>query len=127
MSKRTGQEPDNHQRERAFFPDGPPLGLSIVEALDTLYVMGLDAEVEEGIRWISDNLNFDIDGEVQVFETGIRIVGGLLSGWHGTREKKLLALAKDMADRLSLAFTKSPTGMPYRFVNLKTGAVLLIP
>ncbi|HEY7977599.1 MAG TPA: glycoside hydrolase family 47 protein [Rhizomicrobium sp.] len=109
--------------EPFFFPGGPPLGLSIVEALDTLYVMGLDAEAEEGIRWIADHLNFDIDGELQVFETGIRIVGGLLSGWHGTKEKKLLALAKDMADRLSPAFTKSPTGMPYRFVNLRTGAV----
>jgi mannosyl-oligosaccharide alpha-1,2-mannosidase len=109
--------------EAFFFPGGPPLGLSIVEALDTLYVMGLDTEAEEGIRWIADNLHFDIDGEVQVFETGIRIVGGLLSGWHGTKEKMLLALAKDMADRLSPAFAKSPTGMPYRFVNLKTGAV----
>ena len=109
--------------EPFFFPKGPSLGLSIVEALDTLYVMGLDAEVDQGVRWIADNLRFDIDGEVQVFETGIRIVGGLLSGWHGTRDKKLLALAKDMADRLSPAFTKSPTGMPYRFVNLKTGAV----
>ena len=109
--------------EPFFFPKGPPLGLSIVEALDTLYVMELDAEVSQGVRWIADNLHFDIDGEVQVFETGIRIVGGLLSGWHGTRDKKLLALAKDMADRLSPAFTKSPTGMPYRFVNLKTGAV----
>src|SRR5690242_14239462 len=28
-----------------FFPKGPPLGLTIVEALDTLYVMGLDKEV----------------------------------------------------------------------------------
>src|SRR6185312_8130293 len=109
--------------EAFFFPKGPPLGLSIVEALDTLYVMGLDAEVTQGTRWIADNLHFDIDGEVQVFETGIRMVGGLLSGWHGTRDKKLLALAKDLADRLSPAFTKSPTGMPYRFVNLKTGAV----
>ncbi|MEI9932983.1 MAG: glycoside hydrolase family 47 protein [Rhizomicrobium sp.] len=109
--------------EAFFFPKGPPLGLSIVEALDTLYVMGLDAEVEQGVRRIADNLRFDIDGEVQVFETGIRMVGGLLSGWCGTRDKKLLALAKDLADRLSPAFTNSPTGMPYRFVNLKTGAV----
>ena len=109
--------------EAFFFPKGPPLGLSIIEALDTLYVMGLDAELREGVRWIADHLRFDVDGEVQVFETGIRIVGGLLSGWCATREKKLLAMAKDMADRLSPAFTKSPTGMPYRFVNLKTGAV----
>ena len=109
--------------EAFFFPKGPPMGLSIVEALDTLYLMGLDKEVEDGVRWIADNLHFDIDGEVQVFETGIRLVGGLLSGWRGTRDKKLLALAKDLTDRLSPAFTKSPTGMPYRFVNLKTGAV----
>jgi len=106
-----------------FFPNGPPLGLTIVEALDTLYVMGLDGELDAGIRWIVDNLHFDIDGEVQVFETGIRMVGGLLSGWCATREPKLLRLAKDLADRLSPAFMKSPTGMPYRFVNLKTGAV----
>ncbi|HWD49007.1 MAG TPA: glycoside hydrolase family 47 protein [Rhizomicrobium sp.] len=109
--------------EAFFFPNGHGLGLSIVEALDTLCVMRLDKEAEEGVRWIANNLQFDIDGEVQVFETGIRMVGGLLSGWLGTREKKLLALAKDLADRLSPAFTKSPTGMPYRFVNLKTGAV----
>jgi mannosyl-oligosaccharide alpha-1,2-mannosidase len=109
--------------EAFFFPKGPPMGLSIVEALDTLYLMGLDREVEDGVRWIADNLHFDIDDEVQVFETGIRMVGGLLSGRCGTRDKKLLTLAKDLADRLSPAFTKSPTGMPYRFVNLKTGAV----
>ena len=110
-------------REPFFFPKGPPLGLTVVEALDTLYLMGLDAELENGIRWVSDHLSFDIDGEVQVFETSIRLVGGLLSGWCATREKKLLALVKNLVDRLSPAFTKSPTGMPYRFVNLKTGAV----
>lgn len=116
-------KPVSGTAEPFFFPKGPPLGLSIVEALDTLYLMGLDRQAEEGVRWIADNLHFDIDGEVQVFETGIRMVGGLLSGWCGTRDKKLLVLAKDLADRLSPAFTKSPTGMPYRFVNLKSGAV----
>jgi mannosyl-oligosaccharide alpha-1,2-mannosidase len=109
--------------ESFFLEHGPSIGLSIVEALDTLYVMGLDSEAQEGVRWCVEHLDFDIDAEFQVFETGIRIVGGLLSGWCGTREKKLLALARDLADRLSPAFTKSPTGMPYRFVNLKTGAV----
>ncbi|MDE2182795.1 MAG: glycoside hydrolase family 47 protein [Alphaproteobacteria bacterium] len=109
--------------EAFFFPKGRPLGLSIVEALDTLYLMGLDDELQSGVRWVCDTLDFDIDGEVQVFETSIRLVGGLLSGWCATREKKLLALARDLTDRLSPAFDKSPSGMPYRFVNLKTGAV----
>jgi len=109
--------------EEFFFPKGSALGLSIVEALDTLYLMGLDAELSEAVGWVERNLHFDIDGEVQVFETNIRMVGGLLSGWLATRNKSLLALAHDLADRLLPAFAKSPTGIPYRFVNLKTGAV----
>ncbi|HEY2446800.1 MAG TPA: glycoside hydrolase family 47 protein, partial [Rhizomicrobium sp.] len=109
--------------EEFFLPSGPGLGLTIVEALDTLYLMGLDAELEEGVRWIEKNLHFDIDGEVQVFETNIRVVGGLLSGWMATRNKVLLDRAHELAERLLPAFAKSPTGIPYRFVNLKSGAV----
>ena len=109
--------------EPFFFPDGPPMGLSIVEALGTLHLTGLDAEFAEGVGWIEKNLNFDIDGEVQLFETSIRMLGGLLSGWRASGNARLLDLAHDLASRLLPAFTKSPTGMPYRFVNLKTGAV----
>ena len=107
----------------SFSPNGPALALTIIEALDTLYVMGLDAEFEEGVRWIEKNLHFDVDGEVQIFETNIRVVGGLLSAWCASRDNQLLDLARDCADRLLPAFMKSPTGIPYRFVNLKTGKV----
>jgi mannosyl-oligosaccharide alpha-1,2-mannosidase len=75
------------------------------------------------VRWIEKNLHFDIDGEVQVFETNIRMVGGLLSGWLATRNRNLLDIAHELVERLLPAFTRSPTGIPYRFVNLKTGAV----
>jgi mannosyl-oligosaccharide alpha-1,2-mannosidase len=109
--------------ESFLLPNGSSFGLSIVEALDTLYLMHLDSELEEGVRWIEKNLHFDIDGEVQVFETNIRLVGGFLAGWLATHNKTLLSLARELADRLLPAFTKSPTGIPYRFVNLKTGAV----
>ena len=51
------------------------------------------------------------------------MVGGLLSGWLATRNRTLLSLAHELADRLLPAFTKSPIGIPYRFVNLKTGKV----
>src|SRR5438270_7947814 len=107
--------------ESFLLPNGPSLGLSIVEALDTLYLMHLASELEEGVRWIEKNLHFDVDGEVQVFETNIRMVGGLLSGWLATHNKALLALAHELPDRLLPAFTRSPTGIPYRFVNLRTG------
>jgi mannosyl-oligosaccharide alpha-1,2-mannosidase len=106
-----------------FFVDGHPMGLTIVEALDTLWLMELDRELEQGLAWVRRNLRFDVDASFQVFETNIRMLGGLLSGYHCTGERRLLELAEDIGERLLVAFTKSPTGIPYRFVNPRTGAV----
>ena len=98
------------------------LGLSLIEALDTLWVMGLDGRFTDGVEWVKANLDFDVDGEVSVFETSIRLVGGLLSAHHACGDPVLLAKSKDLVDRLLPAFD-TPTGMPYRYINLKTGAV----
>ncbi|MGH3879994.1 MAG: glycoside hydrolase family 47 protein [Actinophytocola sp.] len=106
-----------------FFAPGHPVGLTIVEALDTLWLMELDSELEQGLDWVRRNLRFEIDAPFQVFETNIRMLGGLLSGYHCTRDTRLLELAADLGDRLLPAFSKSPSGVPYRFVNLLTGAV----
>src|ERR1700761_1086842 len=61
-----------------FFVKGATFGLSIVEALDTLYVMGLDDELSAATRWVVDRLDPDVDGDVQMFEAVIRLVGGLI-------------------------------------------------
>jgi hypothetical protein len=106
-----------------FFVPGHPIGLSIIEALDTLYVLGLDDELAQSVRWIEGNVDFDIDGDFHVFEAIIRVVGGLLAGYLATGRKRLLQLTVDVTDRLLPAFTKSPTGMPYQYVNFHTGAV----
>jgi len=98
------------------------LGLSLIEALDTLWVMGLDSRFRDGVDWVKANASFDVDGEVSVFETSIRLVGGLLSAHHACGDPMLLAKARDLADRLLPAF-ETPTGFPFRFVNLKTGAI----
>lgn len=108
---------------QSFFIDGHDLGLSLVEALDTLWIMELDDEFQVGVDWVKANLDFDIDGYAQVFETNIRLVGGLLSAHLACGDPVLLAKAKDLADRLMKAFDASPHGLPYRYVNLKTGAV----
>ncbi len=105
-----------------FFVDGHPIGLSMIEALDTLYVMELDNELAASVKWIDANVDFDIDGDFHVFEAIIRVVGGLLAGYLAVKDQKLLALAKDLTDRLMPAFA-SPTGLPYQYVNLHTGAV----
>ena len=99
------------------------LGLSLIEALDTLWLMELDEEFNDGIEWVKANLHFDIDGEVSVFETSIRLVGGLLSAYHACGDPVLLAKARDLADRLLPSFAASPIGIPHRFINLKTGAL----
>src|SRR5437868_2018273 len=106
-----------------FFLKNRSFGLSIIEAMDTLYVMGLDAELESCVAWLRTHLDFDVDGDVQMFEAMIRMVAGLITGYYATGEKFLLDGARDLADRLLVCFTKSPTGAPYRYANLKTGAV----
>ena len=105
---------------QSFLIPGASVGLSIVEALDTLWLMGLDAELEDGIRWIHRHLTFDLDGEAQVFEASIRLVGGLLSGHLATGDARLLELAHDLATRMQPCFD-TPTGMPRRYVHLQTG------
>jgi mannosyl-oligosaccharide alpha-1,2-mannosidase len=99
------------------------LGLSLIEALDTLWVMGLDDEFHDGVEWVNRNLDFDVDGEVSVFETSIRLVGGLLSAWSTCGDPVLLAKARDCADRLLPSFEASAIGIPHRFINLKTAAL----
>lgn len=93
-----------------------------VDALDTMLLMGLKDEAADAQKIILDNLKFDHDVSVQVFEINIRILGGLLSAFEMTGEKRFLTLADDLGRRLLPAF-KSATGMPYRYVNLRTGAV----
>jgi hypothetical protein len=93
-----------------------------VDALDTLIIMHLDGEADEARRLIDERLSFDQDISVKTFEITIRLLGGLLSAYQLTGDAKLLALASDLGHRLAPAFA-SPTGMPYGYVNLRTGAV----
>lgn len=99
---------------------GQTILMTPVDALDSLYLLGFKDEADKTREYIDKNLSYDKDIEVQVFEITIRELGGLLSSYQITGDKKLLALADDLGTRLLPAFN-SPTGMPYRFVNLKTG------
>ncbi|MGA5702822.1 glycoside hydrolase family 47 protein [Peterkaempfera bronchialis] len=106
-----------------FYLSGRTFGLSIVEALDTLWVMEQDREVKRAADWIEHHFDPAQDGEVHVFETVIRLVGGLLAGHLCTGRPRLLTRCRELTDRLLPAFTASPTGIPYTRVNLRTGAV----
>jgi len=99
-----------------------PLLMTPVDALDTMILMGLDDEATTTKQYILANLSFDKDIEVQNFEITIRLLGGLLTNYQLTGDKRFLNLAEDLGNRLLPVFN-SPTGMPYRYVNLTTGKV----
>jgi glycosyl hydrolase family 47 len=99
---------------------GESLLITPVDALDTLVMLGLRDEAAAARKLIDEQLSFDKDIVVKNFEITIRVLGGLLSGYQLTGDRKLLWLADDLGARLLPVF-ESPTGMPYMFVNLKTG------
>ncbi|CBJ30981.1 Mannosyl-oligosaccharide 1,2-alpha-mannosidase, family GH47 [Ectocarpus siliculosus] len=96
------------------------MGVTLVDSLDTLWLMGLTEEFYNGRDWVRDHLTFNEVGMVSVFETTIRVLGGLLSAFELSRDEVFLERAKDLADRLMPAFGTS-TGIPYKLVNLSNG------
>jgi mannosidase alpha-like ER degradation enhancer 2 len=93
-----------------------------VDALDTMILMGMDEEAANTREYIAKNLSFDQDIYVKNFEITIRMLGGLLSSYQLSGDKRLLRLADDLGQRLLPVFN-SPTGMPYVEVNLRTRVV----
>ncbi|KAF9188477.1 mannosyl-oligosaccharide alpha-1,2-mannosidase [Haplosporangium sp. Z 767] len=96
-------------------------GFTIVDSLDTILLMGLKEEFEEAKAWVRNDLDFNQDGEVNLFETTIRVLGGLLSAYDQSgHDKVFLTKAVDLADRLMGGF-KTDSGIPYASVHLKDG------
>jgi mannosidase alpha-like ER degradation enhancer 2 len=90
---------------------GQSLLMTPVDALDTLVLMNLDADVAKTKELIVRDLSFDRDIYVKNFEITIRLLGGLLSGYQLTNDKRLLQLAEDLGNRLLPVFI-SPSGLP---------------
>ncbi|RPA75269.1 seven-hairpin glycosidase [Ascobolus immersus RN42] len=119
--------------------------LTALDTLSTLAILAHDSPFYRAEFWAQvDRLRtvfgekggFDLDSTVQVFETTIRALGGLLSahlfatgefqGVAGPESQHyydgvLLQLAYDLGIRLLPAFETSPTGLPHARVNLRYG------
>lgn len=103
--------------------------LTLIDSLDSLVVFNDVPEFERAVALVIRDVTFDSDIVVSVFETNIRVLGGLLSGhvlvkyiqdrypdrftWY---REELLALAKDIGQRLLPAFNTS-TGIPHPRVS----------
>ncbi|KAJ6509896.1 alpha mannosidase-like protein [Mycena vitilis] len=130
----TGQGPDwDHPENYATNDVSGNFSLTLIDVLDTLVVLddrpGFEQAVKNVIEWVS----FDVNTRPQVFETTIRVLGGLLSGhifanqtgqpfflpWY---RGELLEMAHDLGKRLLPAFS-TPTGLPYARINLRHGVL----
>ncbi|KAJ9583999.1 hypothetical protein L9F63_021669, partial [Diploptera punctata] len=106
--------------------------LTLIDTLDTLVVLGDLEEFEHAVKLVLKDVSFDNDVIVSVFETNIRVLGGLLSGhilaeylqqragilrWY---RGELLQVARDLGYRLLPAFNTT-TGIPHARINLRYG------
>jgi len=96
------------------------MAVTLIDSLDTLWIMNLKDEFYEARNWIKDNLTFDSIGEVSNFETTIRSLGGLLSAYDFSKDEVFLDKAQDLGSRLIKSFN-SPNRLPYGVINLQTG------
>ncbi|KAL7183800.1 hypothetical protein ACSBR2_026051 [Camellia fascicularis] len=96
------------------------LGATLIDSLDTLYIMGLDEQFQRAREWVANSLDFNKNYDASVFETTIRVVGGLLSTYDLSGDKIFLEKAKDIADRLLPAWD-TQSGIPYNIINLAHG------
>jgi mannosyl-oligosaccharide alpha-1,2-mannosidase len=85
-------------------------GATLVDTLDTLIIMGLDDAFDEAVK-ATKKIDFTTSAvyRMNVFETTIRFLGGLLSAYdlsHG-KHRSLLVQATELGDMLYTAFDTS--------------------
>jgi len=95
------------------------LGLSIIEWLDTLWLLGMQSEFEEATEWVTESLAFETAKTKpdSFFEATIRLLGGLL-GAHALSQRSIFLLrAQQLGDRLISAWSGKGE-LPYSEVDI---------
>ncbi|SPQ98628.1 unnamed protein product (mitochondrion) [Plasmodiophora brassicae] len=98
--------------------NGYRMGLTLIDSLDTIVIMGLDKEYEECRAWVNSSLFFTDQQDVNVFETTIRVMGGLLSTYALKKDPMFLEKARQLADKLLIAFD-TRSGIPFGTVSFQ--------
>eukprot|EP00450_Noctiluca_scintillans_P017062 CAMPEP_0194523084 /NCGR_PEP_ID=MMETSP0253-20130528/57872_1 /TAXON_ID=2966 /ORGANISM="Noctiluca scintillans" /LENGTH=495 /DNA_ID=CAMNT_0039367585 /DNA_START=46 /DNA_END=1530 /DNA_ORIENTATION=- len=77
--------------------------VTMIDGLDSLWIMGLHAEFQEAREWIATNLQgrFEQMTGGSTFETTIRTLGGLLSAYDLSADEVFLDAAKLLASRIN--------------------------
>mmetsp|Transcript_13383 Transcript_13383/g.25291 ORF Transcript_13383/g.25291 Transcript_13383/m.25291 type:complete len:534 (+) Transcript_13383:78-1679(+) len=98
------------------------LGLTMLDSLDTLYLMGLDEEFEAARNWVADKkaLDFSRVRNINLFETSIRALGGLLGAHALSGDAVFRERAQELGDRL-LPGLAGPNDVPYSDLDVHSG------
>ncbi|KAI8719024.1 Alpha-1,2-Mannosidase [Fusarium sp. LHS14.1] len=92
---------------------------TLVDSLDTLWIMDLKEEFNEAAQAAATlNWGETHDGAVNLFETTIRHLGGLLSAYELSREEVLLKKAVELGEMLYVAFD-TPNRLPGFWLNFE--------
>ncbi|KAJ3208602.1 hypothetical protein HDU82_002201 [Entophlyctis luteolus] len=92
-----------------------------VDSLDTLFIMGLKDQYLRAKHLVLTKLSFShMTQRISVFETTIRIIGGLLAAYDLDGDPEFLKKCVELADLLLPAFDTA-NGFPLNFLNLSSG------
>ena len=86
------------------------MAMNVVDSVDTILLLGLNKEEAEA-RKVVRNVRFDSPKPTSMFETTIRVLGGMLAGYQYTKDPVYLEKAKDVGERMLPAFS-TPSGYP---------------
>ncbi|DBB14856.1 TPA: hypothetical protein ACH3X3_004461 [Trebouxia sp. C0006] len=95
------------------------IGATIVDSLDTLWLMGLDDEFSRAREWVSTSLKCNSSRRISLFETNIRVVGGLIGAFELTADHMFLDKAVECVNLMLPVFHTSSSGIPNNQVTLK--------
>ncbi len=73
--------------QAGIFGGASNAGATIIDAMDTLFVMGLDNEFKDAQDWVVKQFSLNTNSDLSAFEVNIRFVGGLLAAYTLTKEK----------------------------------------
>jgi len=97
------------------------IGITILDSLTTLWIMGLSDEFDRAAAFVENELDFNrANAEVSVFEVIIRALGGLLGAHTLSQRDVFLRRATELAERLLPALNSS-SGLPQPKWNLALG------
>uniref|UniRef100_A0A914P2M9 alpha-1,2-Mannosidase n=2 Tax=Panagrolaimus TaxID=55784 RepID=A0A914P2M9_9BILA len=134
-----GRGPDYDNPENININDAlGAYSLTLVDSLTSLAIFGNKTAFHQAVQLVIDNVNFENDVTVQVFEATIRVIGSLLSTHliltnenpyiggemsMNDYDGELLTMTHDLANRLLVAFANTNTQIPYPRVNLLKGVL----